>query len=46
MCRFYGATPIHGSMAVYDGHMSDDYIDRWDEFAKKRKDGKPPVFTI
>jgi hypothetical protein len=33
-------------MAVYDGHMIDYYIDRWDEFAKNLKDGKAPVLTI
>ena len=46
MCHFYGATPINGSMAVYDGHTIDYHIDRWDEFAKNLKDGKAPVFTI
>jgi NAD(P)-dependent dehydrogenase (short-subunit alcohol dehydrogenase family) len=29
---------------VYDRHMIDIVIDRWDEFAKKLKDGKAPVF--
>ena len=46
MFHFYGATPVDGSMAVYDGHSIDYYIDRWDDYAKKIKDGKPPVFTI
>ena len=45
MCHFYGATPINGSMAVYDGHTIDYHIDRWDEFAKNLKDGKAPVFN-
>ena len=31
---------------VYDRHMIDVVIDRWDEFAKKLKNGKAPVFTI
>ena len=31
---------------VYDRHMIDVVIDRWDEFAKKLKDGKAPVSTI
>lgn len=38
--------PINGSMPVYDRHMIDVVIDRWDEFAKKLKDGEAPVFTI
>jgi hypothetical protein len=44
--RFCGARPINGSMPVYDRQMIDIVIDRWDEFAKKLKDGKVPVFTI
>ena len=31
---------------IYDRHMIDVVIDRWDEFAKKLKDGKAPVSTI
>jgi NAD(P)-dependent dehydrogenase (short-subunit alcohol dehydrogenase family) len=31
---------------VYDRHTIDAVIDRWDEFAKKLKDGKAPVSTI
>ena len=46
MFHFYGATPIHDDMATYDGHTIDYYVDRWEEYAKKLKDGKAPVFTI
>ena len=46
MFHLYGATPINGSMAVYDGDRIDYYIDLWERFAKKLKDGKAPVFTI
>jgi hypothetical protein len=38
--------PINGSISVYDKHMIDVVIDRWDESAKKLKNGKAPVFTI
>jgi len=44
--HFYGARPINGPMPAYDGHTIDYYIDPWDEFVKKLKDGKMPVFTI